>query len=392
MIHNASTLTAITDARVVTPDGIRDDLAVMVRGGRIVDLVPATAVGDAKVIDLLGSYLLPGFVDTQVNGGGGVLFNDDPSPGTVRTIARAHARYGTTGLLATLVSDHLDVVERGRKAVDAVIRDGEQTVIGLHIEGPFINTERRGVHDAERIRPLTRATAERLAPLELGPTLITVAPEMAEPGAIRALVKRGFIVAAGHSAASHEQVAAAIDEGLTGFTHLYNAMSQLTVREPGVVGAALDSDNTYAGFIADGVHVAAACARIALRCKGPERLMLVTDAMPAVGTSQTTFELLGETITVEDGVYRDRHGALAGSSLDMATAVRGMMRLTGCDLVTAATMAATTPAHFLGLQRERGAIAPGLAADFAILDHELRPVATITGGLTAWSKNEEPLH
>ncbi len=392
MIVAASELTAITNARVVTPDAVRDDLAVCVRGGRIVDLVPHDQVGNARVIDLLGQHLLPGFVDTQVNGGGGKLFNDEPTADTVRVLTRAHARFGTTGLMATLVSDDLSIVEKGRAAVDEALKTGDRTIIGLHIEGPFINTERRGVHDPDKIRRLTTAVAEKLQPLENGPTLITVAPETVEKGTIRSLVRKGFIVAAGHSAANYDDIAAAVDEGLTGFTHLYNAMSQLTVREAGVVGAALDLEQTYAGLIADGVHVADASARVALRCKGPDRLMLVTDAMPPVGTDLETFELLGETVDVANGICRDRRGALAGSCLDMAMAVRRMMAMTGCDLVAAATMAAATPARFLGLERERGAIKPGLAADFAILDHELQPVATITGGLTAWSKNEDPLH
>lgn len=392
MIVSANAMTAITNARVVTPEAIREDLAICVRGGRIVDLVPQDQVGDAQIIDLLGQYLLPGFIDTQVNGGGGRLFNDEPTAETVKVLTRAHARFGTTGLMATLVSDDLSVVERGRVAVDEALRSGDRTVVGLHIEGPFINTERRGVHDAAKIRQLTTAIANRLQPLDNGPTLITVAPETVEPGTIRALVDKGFIVAAGHSAARYDDIAAAVDEGLTGFTHLYNAMSQLTVREAGVVGAALDLEQTWAGLIADGVHVADASARIALRCKGPDRLMLVTDAMPPVGTDMATFELLGETVDVANGICRDRRGALAGSCLDMAMAVRRMMAMTGCDLVAAATMAASTPARFLGLERERGAIRPGLAADFAILDRDLRPVATITGGLTAWSKNEDPLH
>ncbi len=385
MIHRPENLTALVNARVVTPDGIADGLAVMVRDGRIESLVPVDQTGDAEIIDLLGRHLLPGFIDTQVNGGGGVLFNDAPTVETVEALARAHATFGTTALLPTLVSDTLDVIERGLAAVDAAIVSGVPGVLGIHIEGPFINEERRGVHSAEKLQALTDGALERLAPLAHGPTLITLAPEQVAPGRVAALVEKGFIVSAGHSAATFTDVEVAISEGLSGFTHLYNAMSPLTGREPGMVGAGLVHDSTWCGVIVDRVHVADASIDVALRCKGPDRLMLVTDAMPPVGTDLESFELLGQPITVRDGICRDARGALAGSRLDMAAALRNIMAATGCDLAAAARMASTTPAGFLGVARQRGAIAPGRVADFAILDRDLSPVATLIGGRTVWS-------
>lgn len=390
MIRDTDTPTALINARVVTPDGVRDDLAVCLRQGRIEALATSGIPDDADVIDLLGRYLLPGFVDVQVNGGGGVLFNDAPTMDSLRTMTRAHAAFGTTAMLATLISDDLEVVERGREAVDAAIAAGLPGLLGLHIEGPFINEARRGVHDAAKIRALTAPVLEQLRPLEHGPTLITVAPECLEPGMVRRLVERGFTVSAGHSAATGAELVASIDEGLSGITHLFNAMSPLGSREPGMVGAALDSEAAYCGLIADGVHVSDTSVRIAWRCKGRDRMVLVTDAMPPVGTQLEHFELLGANVSVVDGICRDERGALAGSCLDMASAVRNIRRITGCSLSDAAVMASTTPAAFLGITGERGAIATGLAADFAILDHDLRPVATIIGGRTAWTASGGP--
>jgi len=379
----------LSGARVVTPEGVREDLHVHLADGLISALrSDPEATGDeerAQLLDLTGYTLLPGFIDTQVNGGGGVLFNDSPGRQTVSAMADAHARFGTTGLLPTLISDELSVIARGMTAVEEAMAGGDERILGIHIEGPFISAARRGVHDPLRLQTMTREVLEELEPLRTGVTVITLAPEQLEVGMVRQLVAKGFIVSAGHSAATHAQITAALDEGLSGFTHLYNAMSPLTVREPGVVGAALDTPEAFAGIIADGVHVADAALRIALRCKGAERLMLVTDAMPPLGTDDSQFELHGAKITVTDGICRDARGALAGSCLDMAAALRHMLQATTCDLASAARMASTTPAAFLGLQTRRGAIAPGLRADMVVLDERLQPAATVLGGTLRWA-------
>jgi N-acetylglucosamine-6-phosphate deacetylase len=253
-------------------------------------------------------------------------------------------------------------------------------VLGLHIEGPFLNGERRGVHAAGKLRQLTREIVDEIRPLRGGVTLLTLAPETVEPELVRRLVDKGIIVACGHSNASAAQVAAALQAGLRGFSHLYNAMSQLRAREPGVVGQALADRDSWCGIIADGHHVAAAALEIARRCKGPERLMLVTDAMPSVGTTLTSFTLQGKPVTVSNGVCRDPDGTLAGAALDMASAVRNMAQLTGCPLAEACRMASAAPAGFLKLDNERGAIAPGLRADLVILDRDRQVAATIIGG------------
>jgi N-acetylglucosamine-6-phosphate deacetylase len=375
---------ALLNARVLVDTGFVDGQAVLVDDGRIVDVAPehdprVREAGSSR--DLAGLMLLPGFIDTQVNGGGGVLFNDAPSVETIRRIGEAHRRYGTTGFLPTLISDDLHVVEGAIDATDAAIAMGVPGVVGIHIEGPFLNSDRRGTHDATKLRNLDAGALQLLTSLRRGRTLVTLAPEVASPGMIRHLVEAGVIVAAGHTNATYREIVAALGEGLRGFTHLFNAMSQLTVREPGVVGAALEDRESWCGIIVDGRHVDAVALRLALRCKPVDRFMLVTDAMPTVGADAKSFSLQGKPISVENGVCVDEMGVLSGSDLDMATAVRNAMTQLGVDLATAARMASLYPATFLGLDHELGRIAPGYRANLVAVDTALRVHSTWIDGV-----------
>lgn len=358
---------AIINARVLLPGGFTRD-CVVIEGGHIAAVSPSPPV-DAETVDLGGKMLLPGFIDTQVNGGGGRLFNDDPSVETIRVIAETHRRYGTTGLLPTLISDDLSVIEAGIAAVDAAIGQ-VPGVIGIHVEGPFLNPARKGIHPEGKLQPLRDDFVALLTSLERGKTLVTLAPECATPEQIARLAAAGVIVSAGHSDAPYETVRAAIDAGLTGFTHLFNAMSQLTGRAPGMVGAALESDETFAGVIADGYHLHPASLRVALLAKGAERLMLVTDAMPSVGSDAPGFTLQGRAIRREGDRLIGSDGTLAGSTLTMAGAVKGMMAQGRVGVEAAVTMASATPAAFLGLPGT-GSIAIGNAADLVIADDDL---------------------
>ncbi|RIA44469.1 N-acetylglucosamine 6-phosphate deacetylase [Hephaestia caeni] len=362
--------TALCNARVLLPLGLRDDICVVIEGARI-RAVSSSPPADAEIVDLGGKLLLPGFIDCQVNGGGGALFNTDPSVATIATIAAAHRRFGTTGLLPTLISDDLSVVERGIAAVDAAIAQGVPGILGIHIEGPFLNPARRGIHAEAKLRRLEDDLVDLLAAPQRGKTLVTLAPERATPAQIARLVDAGVIVAAGHSDADYETVRGAIDAGLTGFTHLFNAMSQLANRAPGMVGAALEDDSTWAGIIVDGHHLHPATVRVAVRAKRADRLMLVTDAMPSVGSAAPTFELQGRTIRREGDILRGDDGVLAGSTLTMAGAVANMIAQGRVSLRTAVTMASATPAAFLGLADRTGTIAPGFAADLVLVDDDL---------------------
>lgn len=355
---------ALTGAAIVAQGRTLHGHALVLDGARIAALVPEDAVpADAERMALDGGWLLPGFIDTQVNGGGDVLFNDCPTVEGIAAIAAAHRRFGTTGLLPTLISDDLAVVEAAIDAVDATIRAGVPGVLGIHVEGPFLNPDKRGIHDAGKFRTIDDAAIALLTRPGPGVRLVTLAPERAAPGAIRALSAGGVIVAAGHSMADYAQTCAALAEGLHGFTHLFNAMTQLGSREPGMVGAALEDRASHFGLIVDGHHVHPASLRIALAARGLEGAMLVTDAMPPVGGTRDRFTLMGTEIRLEDGTLRGPDGTLAGSALTMAAAVRNAMDLLGLSLERASALASANPAAFLRLSPRTGAIAPGLAAD-----------------------------
>jgi N-acetylglucosamine-6-phosphate deacetylase len=364
--------TALVNGRVLLDGRFADGKAVLVHNGRIEAVVAETDIPvGLERHDLGGASLVPGFIDTQVNGGGGALFNDSPTVETIRTIGRAHRAFGTTGFLPTLISDDLSVIRSGIEAVESAIAEGIPGVLGIHIEGPFLNEHRKGIHDAEKIRGLDEEGVAVLTSLKAGRTLVTVAPECTTPEMIARLVAAGVIVSAGHSNGRYADVKAAIDAGLTGVTHLFNAMSPLGAREPGVVGAALESDRTWCGIIVDGHHVSPATLRLALRCKPPEKFMLVTDAMPSVGSATKEFVLQGKRISARNGVCVDARGTLAGSDLDMALAVRNAVQLLGLPAETAFLMASGAPAAFLGLEHECGSIAPGRRADLALLEDGL---------------------
>jgi N-acetylglucosamine-6-phosphate deacetylase len=371
---------ALINARVMLPLGLRDDVCVVIDGGHI-RAVSSGPPPDARIFDCGGRLLLPGFIDTQVNGGGGRLFNDDPSIETIATIAAAHRRFGTTGLLPTLISDDLSVVEAGIAAVDAAIGAGVPGVLGIHIEGPFLSPARHGIHLESKLRQLDDAAIDLLTSGRRGRTLVTLAPERATPAQIARLVEAGVIVAAGHSNADYETVRAAIGAGITGFTHLFNAMSQLANRAPGMVGAALEDDSTYAGLIVDGHHLHPATLRVAVRAKGVDRLMLVTDAMPTVGAESDSFILQGRPIDRDGDMLKSADGVLAGSTLTMARAVANMIAEGRVTLRQAAAMASATPAAFLSLADARGAIAAGLAADLVLVEDDFTVSRTWIDGV-----------
>ena len=370
------------NGRLALGDTLVDGQTLLASGGRIEAIGPDLAIpAGYHRVDLNGDTLAPGFVDIQVNGGGGALFNDAPSVETIATIARAHARFGTTSLLPTLISDDLDKIAQAIEAVDAAIEAGVPGILGIHLEGPFLNAGRKGVHDASKFKVLDHEAIDLLTRLKRGKTLITLAPETAPKGAIAELVRRGAIVFAGHTDASYEQIVAAEAEGLRGFTHIFNAMSQLSSRAPGVVGAALLSATSFSGLIADGVHVHVANMALVARLLGPERAVLVSDAMPTLGSDQDWFELKGEKIFARGLTCYTPDGVLAGSNLSLHDAIGVMMRQVGVELAEALQMASHTPARAMGLEGHVGRLVVGARADFVQLDGDANLVQVWQGGV-----------
>ena len=375
-------LIALVNGRVLGDHGPREGLAVLVRGKRIVAIVAHDdpRLGDARKHDLHGHLLLPGFIDVQVNGGGGLLFNDDPSVETLRGIAAAHRTFGTTGMLPTLITDTAEVMHAALEAVDAAIAEGVPGILGIHLEGPFLAPARKGIHDANLFRLPDAADIADIARRHRGVVMMTLAPERVPLETIRQLSAAGVIVVAGHTAADYATTRAALDAGVSGFTHLYNAMTPLGSREPGVVGAALDDPHSWCGLIVDGHHVHPATLRVAIAAKQRGKCVLVTDAMPPVGSDRPDYVLNGQTITMRNGICQNEAGVLAGSGLDMASAVRNAVQMLGLPLAEASRMASSYPAAWIGLERTHGRIAAGYQADFVVMDDGLAVRGTWVGG------------
>lgn len=362
---------------------LRDGRAVRVTGGRIDWTGGAEGAPSAdRIVDLAGDRLVPGFIDLQVNGGGGVLFNDVPDTEGLATIGAAHLRFGTTSWLPTVITDDAGRMDAAKTAVADAMAAGMPGVVGIHWEGPWINPAKAGVHDPAHMRPLTKAAEDYvLAPPAR--TLMTIAPEIAERDEIAGLAGAGAILFAGHSEADFDQAMAGFDAGITGATHLFNAMSGPSSRAPGLVGAALDRAHAWASIIADGHHVHPANLRLAARMK-PGRLILVTDAMPPVGDAGAQdFSLYGKAVRVRAGVCRDAEGRLAGSALDMASAVRFMAQEAGVGWPAAIAMATEHPAQALGLAGDIGSIDIGRRADLVRLGPDGTVRGVWRGGLPA---------
>jgi N-acetylglucosamine-6-phosphate deacetylase len=360
---------AIVADHVFDGHSLHTDAAVVVEGERILALLPRRELAGDIAMEALptGAWLAPGFVDVQVNGGGDVLFNDDPTPEGIAAIAGAHRRFGTTAMLPTFITDRPERMAAAMAAVGTAMRENPG-VLGIHLEGPFISPERPGVHDSAAIRPPTMGDLETLTTLREGVTVVTLAPECAPQNFVAALAQSGVKVSLGHTMASYEQTKAALAEGATGFTHLFNAMRPLGHRDPGPIAAALETEDCWYGLIVDGAHVDPAMLRLALRGRG--RPMLVTDAMPPVGGASSTFRLYGEEIVVRDGRCLRHDGTLAGAALDTAGAVRNAVRWLGLRLEQALPMASAHPAAFLGFGDLLGRIAPGFRADLVAFKPE----------------------
>lgn len=360
------------------------DRALLVRGGQVAGIVlPGEVPGRAHLVRLNGGTLAPGFVDLQVNGGGGVMLGDDPSVDTLRRMAGAHGRLGALSILPTLITDTPEVTSAAIAAVEAAVAKGVPGIIGLHLEGPHLSEARKGAHDAALIRRMGDADLVELcqAAKRLPLLKVTLAPENVSRDQMRALARAGVILSLGHTDAGFAQCAGAAGAGVSCVTHLFNAMRQLGSREPGVVGAALALGTLSAGMIGDLLHVHPQTIRLALAAKqGPGRIFLVSDAMAVAGTDLRSFTLKDRVILRRDGRLTLTDGTLAGADLDLASAVRNLDGI-GVPLSEALAMATSVPAGVVAMARKLGHLRPGTPADFVHLDAGLRLCAAWRRGL-----------
>jgi N-acetylglucosamine-6-phosphate deacetylase len=373
--------TALVGARIFDGTHIVGGHCVIIADGRIASVISDRDIPSGAATRRVDGLLAPGFIDVQVNGGGGVLFNDERTADGIAAIAAAHRPFGTTGIMPTLITDTREHMAEAIAAARAAVEANVPGALGIHIEGPFLSPARKGVHDPKLFRDIEEEDIALVTSVKHGRTLMTLAPERVPPAIVARLAAAGVILSAGHTAATYETVAAARAAGLTGFTHLFNAMPPLAGREPGPVGAAMGDPDSYVGIIVDLFHVSAASLRIAIAAHGWRRMMLVTDAMPSVGSDLNEFLIDGNVITRKDGTLLRADGTIAGSDLDMATAVRNCVNALGLPLEAALAMASRAPAEFLRLDHELGRIAPGYRADLVLLDDDLKVVDTWIGGI-----------
>ena len=352
MTEAADIIQWIRPSRLFNEGRLHIGAVLGVLNGRVQIFTEDIQVKEAHQVMDFDGIISPGFVDLQVNGGGGVLLNETPTKEAIWDIAKAHRKYGTTGILPTVITDSVSVLSR---AVDAAMEAvGQNGILGLHIEGPHISTERRGTHKAEFVRPLDEDTirlVEKLRSADV-PTMLTLAPDVVSPEDISRLVDLGTVVSIGHSKASADVVRRALEAGASCFTHLFNAMPPMAGREPGVVGAAINS-HAFAGIICDGIHVADEMVAMAIRARPvSDRMYLVSDAMPTVG-GPTEFNLYGTKVALIDNRLVNSEGGLAGAHTTQNEGVKRLVDRIGISTEDALKMAITIPSNAMGLEMDQ---------------------------------------
>ncbi len=380
-IYENNNKKALISERIFTGKKMLFCHAILINGNIIDDICHINDIPCDYIIDDMGKGILTaGFIDLQVNGGGGVLFNDDPTINAIEKIAKAHRGFGSTSILPTLISDDFKIMQQACNAVETAISNNIAGILGIHLEGPYINIARKGVHNGDMIRKFEDDLFSILKIDKLGSSILTVAPEMLDVGILKKLVATGFKICAGHTAAKYDDIKIALSEGLSGFTHLFNAMTPMNSRKPGVVGAALEDDDSYCGIIVDGHHIHKAVMKIAIAAKAKGRMILVSDSMPSVGAKDKSFKINGEDIIVENGRCITKDGVLAGSDLDMITAVKNTVMMLGIDMEESLRMASLYPAKYMGVDNRLGAISKGLHADIIHINDDFTISATWING------------
>ncbi|MBO6824596.1 MAG: N-acetylglucosamine-6-phosphate deacetylase [Sneathiella sp.] len=356
---------AVTAKHILIGGQWVSDQALLIENGKISAIRDRTQIASGiELKDFGDTYLAPGLFDIQVNGGGDVLLNDEPTVGGLLAIAKAHQKFGTTSLLPTLITDTFETMRQAAAAVAEARAQGRHQIKGIHFEGPFLNTARKGVHHAPYIREFENRFLDLLDEFDLGAVLVTLAPENVPPEFIKGLRARDVVLSMGHTTANFETAKAAITQGVTGLTHLFNAMPPFLSREPGPIGAAFEDTRSFASVIADGHHIHPSTLKTALQLLGPDRSILITDAMPPVGGMGSGFKLMDLDILVEDGRCQTADGTLAGACISMWDAVQYCRQTLNFSIEDCLQMASATPARFMGLGSQIGTLQQGYDADF----------------------------
>ncbi len=372
---------ALIGARVFDGETIHEGKAVVIEGAHIVELIPQEAISsNIKQHILSGGILAPGFIDVQVNGGGGALLNNKPSIETVKQIASAHRKFGTTGMLPTVITDAPHILSEAIAAVKAAYTAKIPGILGIHIEGPFLDLKRKGAHAARYIREMMQTDVEQIANADCGAVMLTLAPNCVPYGLIKKLAEQGVLISLGHSDATFTEAKLALGAGARAFTHIFNAMSQMNGREPGMVGAALSDSESFCGLIADGFHVHDAAMKVAIAAKKGNRIMLISDAMPSAAGGPDHFNLQDRTVRRERGRLTLDDGTLAGSNLTMDEAVRYCVNKLSITLEDALCMASLAPATFMRADHQLGRIRPGYLASLVHLSDDLAVLETWIDG------------
>jgi len=370
---------ALTNCTIYTTDSILTNHTVVVEEGHISRIQPVTELDSAiKQIDLQGANLCPGFIDLQINGCGGVMFNGDISEQTLETMQSANLKSGTTSYLPTLITSSNEDITKALTVTRQYMDKKSNEVLGVHLEGPFLSLAKKGIHRAEFIRQPEQAMVDLICASNDVVTTITVAPENVSSDVIEQFIKAGINVSIGHSNATYEQASATIDSGATLATHLFNAMSSMIGREPGMLGAIYDH-HLYAGIIVDGFHVSYPNIRISKRLLG-EKLILVTDATAPVNADIDQFDFVGTSVYYKEGKCVGKDGTLGGSALTMIDAIKNSVKHVGIELQEAIRMATLYPARAISIDHKLGSISAGKIANLTVFNDDYRVTATIVNG------------
>ena len=363
---------ALLGSQIFCGERFYDDHALLVDGKSIVDIVDKNNTPDNfNKIELDQGILAPGFIDLQVNGGGGVLFNNSPNKESLNTIIKAHQFFGTTSIMPNVISDSLEVLEQCIKTVTEEIKNNS-SLLGIHIEGPFFNTKYRGVHQKQYISTINSDYLNLFESLKGFPVMLTLAPECISSQQLKHLTSLGIKTLAGHSDATYDELDDAIKNGLDGFTHLFNAMGQISAREPGVVGSALHFENTFASIIVDLHHVHPSLIQLAYQLKPKGKLFFISDSMATINHGKPSFELYDEVVNESDGRLVNSEGKLAGSSITQIDAVKNAYQKCNIPLNQALAMASRYPAEYLGIENHLGSLKPGYRADLVHFDSNFK--------------------